>query len=70
MVDRMEVANGLIEMVKCAAERSGRKYVIGRKGWKPIIVSKLMYLCGALACYQHECENLEVIQTVFNELVR
>ena len=32
MVDRMEVVNGLIEIVKRAAEQSGRKYVIGRKG--------------------------------------
>ena len=46
-----------------------------------MIVSKLMYGCGALAWYQHECDNLEVIQNGFgrwlwevgkvrNELVR
>ena len=34
-----------------AAERSGRKYVIGREGWKTMIVSKLMYGWGALAWY-------------------
>ena len=45
----MEVANGLIGMVKYAAVRSGGKYVIGRKGWKTMIVSKLIYRCGALA---------------------
>ena len=28
--------------------RSGSKYVIGREGWKTMIVSKLMYGCGAL----------------------
>ena len=45
----MKEANGLIGMVKYAAERSRRKYVIGREGWKTMIVSKLMYGCGALA---------------------
>ena len=49
MGDRMKEANGLIGMVKYAAERSGSKYVIGREGWKTMIVSKLMYRCGALA---------------------
>ena len=52
-------------MVKYAAERSGNKYVIGREGWKTMIVSKLMHGCGALACYQHECDDLEVIQNGF-----
>ena len=58
----MKEANGLIGMVKYAAERSGSKYVIGREIWKTMIVSKLMYGCGALAWYQRECEDLEVIQ--------
>ena len=77
----MKEANGLIGMVKYAAERSGSKYVIGREGWKTMIVSKLMYGCGALAWYQRECDDLEVIQNGFgrwlwevgnvrNELVR
>ena len=81
MGDRMKESNGLIGMVKYAAERSGRKYVIGREGWKTMIVSKLMYGCGALAWYQRECDDLEVIQNGFgrwlwevgnvrNELVR
>ena len=61
----MKEANGLIGMVKYAAERSGSKYVIGREGWKTMIVSKLMYGCGALAWYQCECDDLEVIQNVF-----
>ena len=52
MGDRMKEANGLIGMVKYAAERSGSKYVIGREGWKIIIVSTLMYGCGAQAWYQ------------------
>ena len=42
MGDRMKKANGLIGMVRYAAERSGSKYVIGREGWKTMIVSKLM----------------------------
>ena len=44
MEDQMMEANG---MVKYAAEQSGSKYVIGREGWKTMIVSKLMYGCGA-----------------------
>ena len=32
MGDRMKEANGLIGMVKYAAERSGRKHVSGREG--------------------------------------
>ena len=55
MGDRMKEANGLIGMVKYAADRSGSKYVIGREGWKTMIVSKLMYGFGALAWYQREC---------------
>ena len=47
MGDRMKEENGLMGMVKYAAERSGSKYVIGRVGWKRMIVSKLMYGCGA-----------------------
>ena len=55
--------------------------MIGREGWKTMIVSMLMYGCGALAWYQRECDDLEVIQNGFgrrlwevgkvrNELVR
>ena len=61
MGDRMKEANGLMGIVKYAAEQSGRKYVIGMEGWKTIIVSRLMYGCGALAWYQCEWDNLEVI---------
>ena len=52
-------------MVKYAAERSESKYVIGREGRKIMIVSKLMYGCGALAWYQLEYDDLEVIQNGF-----
>ena len=52
-------------MVKYAVERSMSKYVIGREGWKTMIVSKLMYGCRALAWYQRECDNLEMIQNGF-----
>ena len=55
--------------------------MIGREVWKTMIVSKLMYGCGALTWYQRECDDLEVIQNGFgrwlwevgnvrNELVR
>ena len=39
--------------------------MIGRGGCKTIIVSKLMYGCGAFEWYQRECDNLEVIQNGF-----
>ena len=42
-------ANGVLGMVKYAAVRSGRKYVVGREGWKGMLVIKPMYGCGALA---------------------
>ena len=61
MGDQMKEANELIGMVKYAAERSGSKYVIGRERWTTMIVSKLMYGCGALAWYQRECDDLEVL---------
>ena len=61
--DRVKEVNGLVGTVKNAAERSESKYVIGREGWKTIIVSKLMYGSGALAWYQRECDDLEVIKT-------
>ena len=41
--DRMVYANGVLGMVKYAVTRSGSKYVVGREGWKSIVVSKLMY---------------------------
>ena len=36
--------------------------MIGREGWKAMIVSKLMYGRRALSWYQCECDDLEVIQ--------
>ena len=65
----MKEANGLREMVKDAAERSGSKYVIRRELWKTMIVSKLMYGCGALAWYQRECNDLVVIHNGFGRLL-
>ena len=60
MGDQMKEVNGLIAMVKYTAERSGSIYVTGREGWKIMIFRK--YGCGALAWYQRECYDLEVIQ--------
>ena len=51
MGDRMVDANGVLGMVKYATTRSGSKYVVGRAGWKSIVVNNLMYGCGALAWY-------------------
>ena len=60
MGDRMVDANGVLGMVKYAATRSGSKYVVGREGWKSMVVNRLMYGYGALAWYQHEYDDLEV----------
>ena len=59
MGDRMVDANGILGMVKYA---TGSKYVVGREGWKSMVVNKLMYGCGALVWYQHECDDLEIRQ--------
>ena len=53
-------ANGVLGMVRYAAARSGSKYVVGREGWKSMVVNKPMYGCGALVWYQHECDDLEI----------
>ena len=74
-------ANGVFGMVKYAATRYGSEYVVGRKGWKGMVVNKLMYGCGALVWHQHECDDLEVrqngmdrwlwdVENVRNELMR
>ena len=57
MGNRMVDANVVFGMVKYAAARSGRKYVVDREGWKGMEVNKLMYGCGALAWYQKECDD-------------
>ena len=62
MGDSMVDANGVLGMVKYAAARSGSKYVVGREGWKSMLVNRLMYGCGALVWYQHECDDLEIRQ--------
>ena len=64
MGDRMKEAYGVIGMIKYAANRSGSKYVIGREGWKYIVVSTLMYGCGTLLLCKSECADLEVKQNV------
>ena len=65
MGDPLKEANGLIGIVKYAAERSRSKYAIEMEGWMAMIVSTLVYGCGALAWYQRECDDLEVIQSGF-----
>ena len=44
MGDRMVDANGVLGMVKYAATRSGSKYVFDRKGWKSMVVNKLIII--------------------------
>ena len=52
MGDRMVDANEVLGMVKYASARSGSKYVVGREGWKCMVVNKRMYGCGDSAWYQ------------------
>ena len=59
MGDRWVYANGVLGMVKYAATRSGSKHVVGKEGWKSMVVNMLMYGCG---WNQHECDDLEVRQ--------
>ena len=47
-------------MVKYASAMLRSKYVVGREGWKAMVVNKLMYGCGALAWYQKKCDDLEI----------
>ena len=53
-------ANRVVGMLKYTDVRSRSKYVVDRGGWKRVVVNRLMYGCGALAWYQHECDDLEV----------
>ena len=57
---RMVDADGVLGIVKYSAARSGSKYVVGREGWKCMVVNRLMYGSGALVWYQHECDDLEI----------
>ena len=79
--DRLVDATGVLGMVKYAAARWRSKYVVGREGWKGMVVKKMMYGCGALAWYQKECDDLENrqngmgrwlwdVENVRNELIR
>ena len=52
MGEIMVDANEVLGMVKYLTARSGSIYVVGREGWKYMVVNKLMYGCGSLAWYQ------------------
>ena len=81
MWDRIKEANGVLGMVKFAESRIGSKYVIGRDGWKGLVVNKLIYDCGVFVWSQNEYNDLEVkhnemwrwfwdVVNVKNELIR
>ena len=44
----MKYANSVRGMVKFATNRSGSNFIISREGWKGLVVTMLMYGCGAL----------------------
>ena len=56
--ERMKDTRGVIGMVKYVAKRSGSRFVVGREGWKSLVVNKLMYGVGALSWYEKECEEM------------
>ena len=60
--DRMQAARRVNGMVKFAASRSGSKYLVGREGWKGMVVNKLMFGAGATCWDQNECNKLESFQ--------
>ena len=43
MEERVKSAKKVWGMVKYGAKRSGNRFVVGREGWKSLVVSKLMY---------------------------
>ena len=47
MGDILVDANGVLGMEKYAVARLESKYVVGREGWKSMVINKLMYVCGA-----------------------
>ena len=59
---RMEAARRVNGMVKFAASRSGSRYLVGREGWKGMVVNKLMFGAGATCWDQNECNKLESFQ--------
>ena len=53
-------ARGVIGTVKNAAKRS--RFIVGREGWKLLVVNKFMYSVGTITCYEKECDELERMQ--------
>ena len=58
----MKESNGVLGMIKFAASRSGSKFVIGREGWKGMVVYhsvclvKRFAMClGVVAIFVAEC---------------
>ena len=77
----MKEANVILRMVRFAASRSGSKFVIGRDGWKRLVVHRLVYGCESLEWSQIEFNDMAVKQNemgrwlwdvvnVKNELIR
>lgn len=63
--ERMKSASRIEGMVKFAAKRSGSRFVIGREGWKSMVVSRLMYGAGAVVWKPAERQRLERMQVDF-----
>lgn len=63
--ERLNGASRTEGMVKFAAARSGSRFIVGREGWKSLVVSKLMYAAGAVAWKRGERQKLEKRQRAF-----
>ena len=62
---RMNAVRQTTGMVKFAAKHSGSRFVVGREGWKSVVVSKVMYGAGALVWDREERNRLEKLQNDF-----
>jgi hypothetical protein len=63
--DKIGGASRIEGMVKFAAKRSGSKFVVGREGWKSLVVPRLMYAAGAVNWKEVERQKLEKMQMAF-----
>ena len=59
--DRMKDTRGVIGIVKFSVKISESRFVVVRKGFKSLVVNKLIYGVGALTWYEKKCDELEIM---------
>ena len=60
--DRISESRSAIAAIKYAARRSGSRLLVGRAGWKGLVVPKLMYGAGVCAWGRKEVRDLDKVQ--------